>query len=422
MRSAPSPRRRRLLFAAAALAVGGIAAGTGLARARPLLMNECRARLPDDPAVHALLQSSWEGLDPAKVWDMHVHLAGTGDSGRGLQISENMQSPLRPLEYAQRLFYLNAGCAESAPGQVDESYIARLQNLCADAPAGFKLLLYAFDRAYDDHGRVLPLEGSLYVPNDYARDVARRAPQRFEWVCSIHPQRPDAVEALRAAAADGARAVKWLPPAMGIDPASPRCDAFYAALAELDLPLITHVGEEKAVHGPGLPEWGNPLRLRRALDHGVRVIAAHCGSLGSDTDTDRSRNGQPGPRVPTFDLFARLMDDERHAGRLFGDISAITLINREPEILRTLIERREWHARLMFGSDYPLPGIVPLIPLTKLARERLLDDSVVPALDALRHHNPILFDFALKRQLASRGRRFAAAVFETRRHFDRSVA
>lgn len=414
-----SPRRRRLLLGGAGLAV---LAGGGFAAGRPLLMNACHASLPDDPAVHALLQEAWEGLDPAKVWDMHVHLAGTGDSGGGIEISEKMQSPLRPWEYAQRLFYLNAGCAHGAPGQVDESYVARLQNLCADAPAGFRLLLFAFERAYDAAGRALPLEGSMYLPNDYARDVARREPSRFEWACSIHPLRADAVEALRAAAADGARAVKWLPPAMGIDPASPACDAFYATLAELGLPLITHVGEEMAVHGPGRPDWANPLRLRRALDHGVRVIAAHCGSLGSDIDTDRGRNGQPGPRVPTFDLFARLMDDTRYEGRLFSDISAITLINREPDVLRTLVERREWHDRLMFGSDYPLPGIVPLIPLAKLVRERLLGERAVPALDTLRHHNPILFDFALKRRLASRGRRFANTVFETRRHFDRSVA
>lgn len=414
MRTRFSPGRRRLLLGGAGLA---LAAGGSLAAARPLLMNACHASLPDDPAVHALLAEAWAGLDPSRVWDMHVHLAGTGDSGRGIEISDKMQSPLRPWEYAQRLFYLNAGCAHRAPGQVDESYVARLQNLCGDAPAGFKLLLYAFERAYDEAGRMLPLEGSIYVPDGYARDVARRDPARFEWACSIHPLRADAVEALHAAAADGARAVKWLPPAMGIDPASPRCDAFYAALAQLGLPLVVHVGQEMAVHGPGRPEWSNPLRLRRALEHGVKVIAAHCGSIGNDIDTDRG-----GLRVPTFDLFARLMDETQHGGGLYGDISAITLINREPEVLRTLVERREWHDRLLFGSDYPLPGIVPLIPLGRLVKERLLDEASVPALDTLRHHNPILFDFALKRRLASRGRRFAPTVFENRRHFDRSVA
>lgn len=413
-----SPQRRRLLLGAGA----GLALGTTatLAPARAALMNACRASLPDDPALHALLAAAWDGIAADRVWDVHVHLAGTGDSGRGIEIADGLRSPLRPLEYAQRLFYLNAGCVHDAPGHIDDSYVARLENLCADAPAGFKLLLYAFDRGHDGDGRPLPGAGSLYVPDRYAREIAAQAPARFEWACSIHPWREDAVPALRAAAAAGARAVKWLPPAMGIDPASSRCDPFYVALAELGLPLITHVGEEKAVHGPGRPEWASPLRLRRALEHGVRVVVAHCGTLGTDIDTDHG--GDRGPRVPTFDLFARLMDDTRHEGRLLADISAITLINRDPALIRTLVERREWHDRLLFGSDYPLPGVVPLIPLRRLARERLLDATLIPALDTLRHHNPILFDFVLKRSLASRGRRFAASVFETRRHFDRSPA
>ncbi len=410
-----SPVRRRLLLGGLGLALAGGAAAAS--RSKPMLMNACRTDLTSDPALRNLLQATWEGIDATQVWDMHVHLAGTGDSGRGIEIPA--ASPLRPVEYAQRLFYLNAGCAHDAPGKVDDSYIARLRNLCTAAPAGFKLLLFAFDRAHDEQGRALPQQSSLYVPDSYARDVAQANPERFEWACSIHPLREDAIGALHAAVRGGARAVKWLPPAMGIDPASPRCDAFYAALAELDLPLITHVGEEKAVHGPGRPEWASPLRLRRALEHGVRVIVAHCGSMGSDIDTDR---GTDGPRLPTFDLFARMMDEKQYANRLFGDISAITLTNRDPGIIRTLVEHSEWHDRLLFGSDYPLPGIVPLIPLSKLVRERLLDERDVPLLEELRHHNPILFDFALKRQLVSRGRRFSAAVFETRRHFTRNNA
>ena len=57
--------------------------------------------------------------------------------------------------------------------------------------------------------------------------------------------------------------------------------AQHAALARLDLPLISHAGEEKAVHGAGQAAWGNPLRLRRALDHGVRVIV---GEMSRMTD------------------------------------------------------------------------------------------------------------------------------------------
>jgi hypothetical protein len=55
-----------------------------------------------------------------------------------------------------------------------------------------------------------------------------------------------------------ARAVKWLP-AMGIDPASARCDPFYAALVRLNLALITHAGQERAAPGGAVQKYGNPL-------------------------------------------------------------------------------------------------------------------------------------------------------------------
>lgn len=411
-----SVSRRRWLVAGAGLAAAAVAGGWF---GRRLLVNPCQSDLPFDVPGHPLVRAAWDGIDPAMVWDCHAHLAGVGDGGSGITISETMLSPLHPLEYLQRLFYLNAGCAHDAPGQVDQSYVARLHNLMDAMPAGCKLMLFAFDQAHDAHGVAQPAQSAFHVPNAYAQQVARALPERFEWVCSIHPYREDSVEALEAAVADGARAVKWLPPAMGIDPASPRCDAFYAALARLDIPLISHAGEEKAVHGIGQPEWGNPLRLRRALAAGVRVVMAHCASMGEDVDLDR---GEDGPRVPSFELFARMMADPAHADHLFADISAITLRNRSLAVLRTIIEQVQWHPRLLWGTDYPLPGILPLISPAQLAAENMLVPAAVPLLEEIRLHNPILFDLVLKRLLRSRGQRLAPQIFETRRFFDRSAA
>ncbi|MBK6655539.1 amidohydrolase family protein [Zoogloea sp.] len=409
-------RRHFIIGATGAAALLG-AGGTALARRS--LWNPCRASLPPDIAGHEVVRAAWEGLDPARVWDCHAHLAGIGDGGSGVTITPRMLSPLHPTEYFQRLFYLNAGCAHEAPGRVDQSYVERLHNLADGMQTGFKLMLLAFERTHDAHGRPQPELTAFHVPNAYARDVARANPAYFEWVCSIHPYRPDCVEALEGAARDGARAVKWLPPAMGIDPASPACDRFYTAMARLGIPLITHAGEEKAVHGAGQPAWGNPLRLRRALDHGVRVVIAHCASLGEDQDEDRGRSG---PRVSSFSLFSRLMGEQRYAGLLSGDISAINLRNRDVAIIRLLLEQEDWHPRLLFGTDYPLPGILPLVSARQLARERLLDPAAVPVLETLREHNPLLFDFVLKRHLRSGQRHFARGVFETRNFFDRKPA
>lgn len=411
MEAAHSPRRRRLI----SLLAGGLAVGAaGWTAARPVLVNPCRAALPPDLSASPWLQRAWAGLDASQVWDCHVHVAGTGDGGSGIEIGPQLSSWLYPVQYAQRLFYMNAGCTHDAPGQVDASYAARLRNLVEGMPAGFKVLLFAFERYHDEAGRPVGEHLAFHVPDDYARHLATSYPAGFEWVASIHPYRRDAVPALQAAIATGARAVKWLPAAMGMDPAAPRCDAFYRVLADAGVPLIVHGGEEKAVKGGDSQHLGNPLRLRRALDAGVRVVVAHCASIGQDVDTD---GGAGGPLRPSFELFARMMDESRAKGALYGDISAVTQRNRPLAVLQTLLARTDWHDRLLHGSDYPLPGILPLTTPAVLARAGMLPVEAVADLEAVREHNPLLFDLSLKRLLRWQGRSLPAAVFETRRVF-----
>ncbi len=215
---------------------------------------------------------------------------------------------------------------------------------------------------------------------------------------------------MQHAAANGARAVKWLPPVMGIDPASPQCDRFYRAAAALNIPIITHGGEENALHGADQPLFGNPLRLRRALEAGVRVVIAHCATLGHDIDED-------GREVRSFNLFAKLMADKQWQGRLFGDISAIVLRNRDPEVVKTLLVETDWHDRLLYGSDYPLTGILPLISVPAFAEAGLLPETAVEPLQSLQDYHPFRFDFVLKRSLSWQGKRFADRIFATRPFF-----
>jgi mannonate dehydratase len=377
--------------------------------------NPCLAQLPKRLAEHELVKAAWQGLDAAQVWDCHAHLIGTGDSGSGIAVHPNTESLLDPANYARRLFFLNAGCAHQAPGNVDRTYVERMHNLLDGMRTGVKLLLFAFDRAYGEDGKPLPERTTFYVPDAYARDTARAHPQYFEWAASIHPYRADCVEALDAARRDGARAVKWLPAAMGMDPASPRCDRFYAVLARLNLPLISHAGLERAVVGTDTQDYGNPLRLRRALDAGVRVVVAHCASMGQDRDLDRGENG---PLTDSFELFARMLGEARYEARLFGDISAMTQLNRAGPALAQVVERSEWHARLLNGSDYPLPGVMPIFSVDYLVSLGLLDAAAAPVLKEIRAHNPLLFDFVTKRSLRSNGKRLPASVFETRRFFE----
>ena len=399
--------RRRLL---AGLAAAALAPTNALALR---LLNPCLdAVLPERLASHEIVTRALDGLDPAKVIDAHVHLLGAGGGPNGAWIGEQMRRPTNLLQYARYRFFLNASCVPSG-ADASRAYLDRLLACHRATLPGSRLMLLAFDQVHDADGRARPETTAFYVPNAYARAVAAHHPDELEWAASVHPYRTDAVEALDAAVTDGALAVKWLPNAMGIDPASPRCDRFYEALARHRIPLLTHSGRERAVKGAGDDSLGNPLLLRRALDHGVRVIVAHCASFGRGVDLDVGPNG---PDVPNVDLFARLMDDPRYEHLLLGDISALMQSNRTAEALGKVLGRTEWHDRLLNGSDYPLPGVTALFDLDDMAQLGFLNRNAVPVLEEIQDHNPLMFDFVLKRTVSTNGARFSARVFETARH------
>jgi mannonate dehydratase len=161
------------------------------------------------------------------------------------------------------------------------------------------------------------------------------------------------------------------------------------------------------------------LRLRRALDAGVRVVIAHCASMGEDRDLDQ---GEAGPYTDSFLLFSRMMKSPSYEKNLFADISSMTQVNRAGPALAEVIERAEWHPRLLNGSDYPLPGVMPMYSVDFLVSQKFIPESEGQVLKEIRLHNPLLFDFVLKRRLRSNGKTFAARVFETRAFFEPKTA
>ena len=372
--------------------------------------NPCLGALPADLARHDLVLSALEGLDASQLLDTHAHLLGTGDSGSGCSIHPSLSQWWHPVEVLRRKGILNAACVEESVPSIDRAYVDRLLRLAQDFPAGARWWLFAFEQAHDDAGRPAPERSTFHVPDAYAAQVAVASPGRFAWVASVHPYRGDALARLEAALAGGAVAVKWLPSAMNIDLRDPRCRPFYERLARAGQPLIVHCGEEKAVPGAGRDDLGNPLHVRAALARGVTVVMAHCGSLGQAADEDRRSR----PHVPAFDLFARLMDEPGHAGLLLGDTSAVFQRNRPASVWRTVLERQDWHGRLLHGSDHPLPGVMPLFAPSRLVQAGLLDEADAPVLLRVRDHNPLLFDLLLKRRLHAGAARLPAAVFEAR--------
>ncbi|WP_394753935.1 amidohydrolase family protein [Crenothrix sp.] len=396
--------RRRFLQLATASLVTASTPASALFR----LANSCLDPLHTPTSL--LETAAWQGVNPENWWDCHTHIVGSGDGDSGITQNPDMNEPfLHPVQTFQRWVYANAACAGNM-GKQDVNFVIRTLALLNAMPKGAKAMLYAFDKTHGARGDPDHANTAYFVPNDYAMKLAKTYPERFEWVASIHPYRHDCVAVLQQAVADGARAVKWLPPVMGIDPASPLCDRFYKAAVELNIPIISHAGEERALHGANQPQFSNPLRLRRALDAGVRVVIAHCATLGTDID-------DKGQEVRSFDIFAKLMAEKQWQGRLFGDIAAVILRNRDMDVVKTLLTETSWHSRLLNGSDYPLTGVLPLISLTKFATAGLLAEDSIEPLQALQDYHPFRFDFVLKRSLSWQGQRFAKEIFETRPFF-----
>lgn len=356
-----------------------------------------------------LVQQAYRGLRPGLLFDYHLHVVGLGTGSSGIKVHPSMRSWRHPFKRIQFDIYRSAAGIRDLD-QADQEYARRLVALVGSFPAPGRHLLLPFDRHYNPDGTPNPDKTEFYVPNQYVFDLAARRPDLFKPGISIHPYRPDAVQALEKWALQGGRIVKWLPNAMGIDPSDPKCDPFYARMAELGLVLLSHAGEEKAVESEEDQELGNPLLLRRPLDRGVRVIMAHCASLGENPDLD-----DPGrPQVSNFDLFLRLMDEERYLGLLFGEISALTQTNRMGAPLRTLLQRSDLHSRLVNGSDYPLPAINVLISTRRLQSEGYISSEERSGLNEIYEYNPLLFDLILKRLLKhpESGQSFSASVFQ----------
>ncbi len=407
--------RRHLLVGAGALAGAGTLGLHGCHRlARPEASDEPLSDIARAMALHA-----WAGIDARKAIDTHVHVVGLGVGGTGCYVNPSLQQPwFHPINALRfDIYKTSAGITDQTRG--DQQYVEVLLERIRRQLVHGRAMILAFDQTYSEAGVAQPELTEFYTPNDYVLKLAKENPDCFVPCASVHPYRADAVEALEAAVEGGAIAVKWLPNAMRIDPSSARCDRFYEAMARLRVPLLTHSGEEKAVEADEAQRFGNPLMLRRPLDLGVSVIVAHCASLGQNPDLDHPDQ----PWVDNFDLFARLMGEPKYESLLWGEISAMAQANRAGRPLSEVLRRAEWHPRLLNGSDYPLPAINVLVQTRVLKNLGFINADERRALNELDQHNPLLFDFAVKRTLAySDGEavhRFSPLVFEAKTAFPR---
>jgi len=339
-----------------------------------------------------VVKRAFDDIDPQRLIDHHVHVAGLGAGGTF--VNRKMRTWAHPFHRLKFKVYMSSAGATDE-NRADTQLVERLASLVSHIRNHGKHRLLAFDKHYRSDGSVNLEKTEFYVPNEYVFELAERYADMFVPNISVNPYRPDAISELEKWARRGARIVKWLPNAMGIDPSDPKCDPFYQKMKERDLILLSHGGEEKAVEAEEDQKLGNPLLLRRALDQGVKVVVAHCAGLGTNEDLDDKDRKQ----VDNFDLFLRLMDEKRYEGLVFGEISAMTQFNRVGKPLHTILAREDLHERLVNGSDYPLPAVNILIRTRPLVKLGFLSKSEGESLKEVYDYNPLLFDFVLKRTL-----------------------
>lgn len=274
------------------------------------------------------------------IVDCHVHLSAF-TPGHGFMSRTLLDSvPFRFMRWKFGLVGEDAS-TESTLEQL-------LAKTIADAAPVDAAVVLAFDAVYDSQGTRDP-RTHFEVANDYVRDVTRRNP-RLLYGASIHPYRRDAVTELERVAKDGAVLIKWLPITQNIDPSDARCFPFYEALAHLKMPLLSHTGWERTLPTAN-DRVADPALLVPALQRGVTVIMAHCGT--------RSFYGES-CHVASFVRMAHEYE------RCYGDTSALNLPTRSYG-WRRLLEDDVVRAKLVHGSDWP---ILPLPPFGRVGLRR----------------------------------------------------
>jgi len=217
-------------------------------------------------------------------------------------------------------------------------------------------VVLAFDHVYDVDGkRMGPENGSkttMYVGNDIV-DRLCREDRNLLLGLSVHPFRNDAIDELERYQ-ENAVLCKLMASAQLIDFENPqgldKLDKFYDKLLELKLPLLYHTGVETSIPCAEGEErhnkFNSPKWIRPALEKGVTVILAHCGSSYFSYQDDMLDD--------VFELF-RQIEEEGKKWNLYADISALFSPFRKWKKLNDIFTKIP-KERLIYGSDFPNPA------------------------------------------------------------------
>lgn len=295
--------------------------------------------------------------------DVHVHICALDRANGSMSPSLYDSLPFRFMRWRLGL--------DGKDPRIDDLLVDRLAELLNATPELDAAVVLAFDAVHRRDGTFDGARTHLYVRNDRVAAITQSRPKML-FGASVHPYRADAVAEIERCVANGAVLMKWLPIVQDFNPLDPRCLPFYEALAHHGLPLLCHTGVEHAL--PNLdPTTADPMLLRPALERGVKVIMAHCGS-------------RLWPWEPNYvENFVRLANEFEHC---YGDTSALNVPGRWTALTRVLRDPVA-RTKLVHGSDWP---ILPIPPLTTVGWQA--------SRAAMRERNWIRRDVLIKESIA----------------------
>ncbi len=292
------------------------------------------------------------------IFDMHCHTAGIGAGESGCFVSKELKNNFRFKVYL-KAFGVTLPEVETKGDQI---LMKRLADRLEESTRVGAAIILAMDGVIDDQGNLDRERTEFFVPNEYVSKEVSKYPNLY-FGASVNPNRTDALDRLQWAKDNGALLVKWLPSIQYIDPGNKSFEPFYRKLIELDLPLLTHAGQERSfTHSRD--ELADPVRLKLPLDLGVKVIVAHAASTGKN-------EGQ--------EDIDRLIGMLESYPNLYSDISSMTQINK-PGYLRQALKEKRFEGKLLYGSDFPLINTAAVSPWyfpLNLTREQMQSISSI---------------------------------------------
>jgi hypothetical protein len=218
-----------------------------------------------------------------------------------------------------------------------------------------RIVLLAFDAYHDENGRRMPppeergQRGSdMYTSNSLVHGLCQEHPERFLFGASVHPYRENACACIEEVFAHGACLLKWMPLHQNIDIADTRTLAVLRCCARLGLPILVHYGPEftltthHAAYRSALPLLKTLRQLRRQNAMPITIVA--------HVATPVTLLGERRSHVALLDALLGEFAD----APLYADIAAFVNWGKVG-YLRKIARRQDLHAKLLFGSDFPIP-------------------------------------------------------------------